>query len=407
SSTAPLSNVDININGEESKQPTKSCDDNFYNNDDEDETKQMNDHQNIEIGNGDENSNETGHEIINDDEQQHEDLSKDEVENDPNFAIICSFLEKFGNYLDLKYSIKHLKSMFEDYTKGMFRPDLIDLHIKLLRKRRKYINKEKWEKALMRFCSEYSNIDAWNLEQFGYKNADLSLRLRIFLRLLEAMFDFNQKFKSELNSSFETSSLRIPAIGRDLTGYTYWYQLDSDLDFRLYKDEPDEDNSWSLVSRNLPELNECIQDLEKQSIEDFKQMSTPASEESVSNPASQMPAKLINDQDVENGEKEETLEQKQQFDDDDDVDNELEKPATPPIVKIEEQSYVQQSTSSPAKSEIKTENIESENDNDVQSEGFSSYDKEIKSICESIVTEIVKENQENNDYDDCDDNDEH
>lgn len=118
-STAPLSNVDININGEESKQPTKSCDDNFYNNDDEDETKQMNDHQNIEIGNGDENSNETGHEIINNDEQQHEDLSKDEVENDPNFAIICSFLEKFGNYLDLKYSIKHLKSMFEDYTKGM------------------------------------------------------------------------------------------------------------------------------------------------------------------------------------------------------------------------------------------------------------------------------------------------
>ncbi|KAH7642840.1 hypothetical protein HUG17_9531 [Dermatophagoides farinae] len=223
--------------------------------------------------------------------------------------------------------------MFEDYNK--VRPDLIDLHIKLLRKRRKYINKEKWEKALMRFCAEYSNIDAWELEHFGYRNAKLSLRLRIFLRLLEAMFDFNQKFKSELNSTVETSSLRIPPIGRDLIGYTYWYQLDSDLNFRLYKDEPDEENSWSLVSRNLPELNECIQDLEKQSIDDFKQMSTPTTEESVSNPASQIPAKIINDQDDDDdddGEKDEKIEQQQQqqLNQDDEMNEEPEKTATSP-----------------------------------------------------------------------------
>ncbi|XP_027199791.2 LOW QUALITY PROTEIN: uncharacterized protein LOC113793915 [Dermatophagoides pteronyssinus] len=408
-SAAPLSNVDINVNGDETKQnSTKSCDDNnFYNNnnnnDDENETKQIND-QNIDP------SEEIGDKIINndDDHKMDNDLPKDEVENDPNFAIICSFMEKFGHHLDLKYSIKHLKTIFEDYNK--VRPDLIDLHIKLLRKRRKYINKEKWEKALMRFCAEYSNIDAWNLEQFGYNNADLSLRLRIFLRLLEAMFDFNQKFKSELNSTMETSSLRIPAIGRDLIGYTYWYQLDSDLNFRLYKDEPDEDNSWSLVSKNLTELNDCIQDLEKQSIDDFKQMSTPASEESISNPAScQIPAKIINDQDDD--EKDEKINQKQQFDHDDD---EQEKPATPPSVKIEEQqSDEQQLPSSPAKLVIKTENIdydkpidgqnESKNHNDVQSENFiSTNDKEIESICESILDKIEKEN---NDYEDDGDDD--
>lgn len=119
----------------------------------------------------------------------------------------------------------------------------------MLRKRRKYINKEKWEIALVRFCLEYSANDSWELERVGYKNAKLSLRLRIFVRLLEAMFDHNQKFKSELNGNTESTSMRLQAFGRDITGFSYWYQLDNDLNFRLYKEEPDEDSSWSLVSK--------------------------------------------------------------------------------------------------------------------------------------------------------------
>src|SRR5699024_6344577 len=75
------------------------------------------------------------------------------------------------------------------------------------------------------------------------------LRLRIFVRLLEAMFDHNQKFKADLNANSDANSLRVPSFGRDITGYTYWYQVDSDLNFRLYKDEPDEEGSWSLVSK--------------------------------------------------------------------------------------------------------------------------------------------------------------
>jgi len=43
---------------------------------------------------------------------------KDEVENDPNFAVICSFLQQFGEALEIRFSIKQLKLMFEDYSKG-------------------------------------------------------------------------------------------------------------------------------------------------------------------------------------------------------------------------------------------------------------------------------------------------
>lgn len=45
---------------------------------------------------------------------------KDEVENDPNFAIICSFLHQFGEALEIRPTIRQLKFMFEDYSKGGF-----------------------------------------------------------------------------------------------------------------------------------------------------------------------------------------------------------------------------------------------------------------------------------------------
>ncbi|UXI17330.1 Membrane metallo-endopeptidase-like 1 [Sarcoptes scabiei] len=221
----------------------------------------------------------------------------DQVENDPNFAVICSFLDRFGKLLDLPFSIHTLKTLFEDNSR--VRPDLIDLHIKLMRKRRKYINKEKWETALQRFCLEYSHLDAWELERFGYKNASLSLRLRVFLRLLEAMFDYNPKFKSELSTSNEPNDLRIPAFGRDMTGFTYWYQVDSDLNFRLYKDEPDEEGSWSLVSKNLEELNECIEYLKNISIETLKSTSTSECNSNPQSVASAESRTLIGENDLQ------------------------------------------------------------------------------------------------------------
>lgn len=66
--------------------------------------------------------------------------------------------------------------------------ELIDLHVKLLRKLKRSVNPEKWEKAIVKFCYFYGgNNDAFELERFGrlaiIKNFSLSTNISIYFRL--------------------------------------------------------------------------------------------------------------------------------------------------------------------------------------------------------------------------------
>ncbi|KAI1278030.1 Remodeling and spacing factor 1 [Halotydeus destructor] len=180
-------------------------------------------------------------------------------ESQPDFAVICSFFFKFGSALGLTYGIDELKEWLEDTRQ--ISDELIDLHIKLLRKWKKYINKDKWEMTLVKYMLQYSNVDAWELELRGYSSIKLSIKIEVLKRLLETQFDHNTKFKTEVNA-LDSSSLRLLPIGRDVSGNQYWYQLDSDANIRVYREETDDEKSWSLVSKNKEDLSQLITHLE-------------------------------------------------------------------------------------------------------------------------------------------------
>lgn len=170
------------------------------------------------------------------------------INSDPNFAIICTFFEKFSELCGLERpDTRQLKEWLENSEDGKcpqrFRvshkiegkmsvrflcglctrsrtelrlllllcsacgkkfiflhnsnhmlllsvhPELVDIHLKLMRKLRKVVTPDKWERGLIKFCyTSISNQDAWEIERFGYKKASLPVKLRIL------KVSFSQKF---------------------------------------------------------------------------------------------------------------------------------------------------------------------------------------------------------------------
>ena len=107
-------------------------------------------------------------------------------------------------------------------------------HIKLLRKLKKSVSVDKWERALAKFAHTYNTEDGWEIERFGYKRCKLNLKLRLLKNLLEAQFDGNVKFKTEINNK-PADELRSEPLGRDKLGNLYWYQVDNEATLRVYK----------------------------------------------------------------------------------------------------------------------------------------------------------------------------
>lgn len=144
----------------------------------------------------------------------------DSCTSDPNFAVICAFIKEFGPACGVECpSLGRLQEMLEDTSS--IKEELAVFHIKLLRKLKKSVHVDKWEKHVAKFAHTYSNNDGWELERFGYKKSKLSVKLRLLKNLLETQFDGNAKFKSEMNSK-HAKDLRHEPLGRDKLGNAYW-----------------------------------------------------------------------------------------------------------------------------------------------------------------------------------------
>lgn len=138
--------------------------------------------------------------------------------------------------------------------------ELQDIHVKLLRKLKRSVNPEKWEKAIIKFCYFYGGSDdAFEVERYGYLHSSLSVKLRVIKNLLEGQFDVNAKFKNTVNAK-PSQELRMEPFGKDKDGNVYYCQMDEKANIKVYQENQDEE-SWTVVAGNRDELAKLIEEL--------------------------------------------------------------------------------------------------------------------------------------------------
>ncbi|KAA8586587.1 hypothetical protein FQN60_000423 [Etheostoma spectabile] len=176
----------------------------------------------------------------------------------PNYAVICSFLERYGVLLDLpELTFPQLERYLQDTSSV---PKLlVDLHVKLLRKIGKSVTADRWEKYLVKVCQEFNTTWAWELEQKGYKELPTECKTGILKYLCECQFDENVKFKTAINEE-DPDKMRLQPIGRDKDGQMYWFQLDQDDNVRVYLEEQDDldGSSWKCIVKDRNDLAEVV-----------------------------------------------------------------------------------------------------------------------------------------------------
>ncbi|XP_077988163.1 uncharacterized protein LOC144442659 [Glandiceps talaboti] len=185
------------------------------------------------------------------------------VVKNPNYAVICSFLERYGGLLKLpEFTFPELRDAIED-QKSVCQP-LIELHVKLMRKINKTVNVDKWERTLLKISKNLSNVAYWELHELGYAEIKIDTKLDLLKFLCEAQFDDNLKFKNFINKESDVEKMRIQPLGRDKNGLVYWYQQDVEFNVRIYREEQDDADSstWQMVVSDRHELASLISSLQ-------------------------------------------------------------------------------------------------------------------------------------------------
>ncbi|XP_029922334.1 remodeling and spacing factor 1 isoform X2 [Myripristis murdjan] len=182
----------------------------------------------------------------------------------PSFAVVCSFLERYGAALDLpEMTFPQMERYLRD-TSTVPKP-LVELHVKLLRKLGKSVSADRWEKYLAKVCQDLNSTWAWELEQKGYQEMTMECKSSILKYLCECQFDDNLKFKMAINEE-DPEKMRLQPIGRDRQGLMYWLQLDQEQNIRLYTEEQDDldGSTWKCIVRTRNDLAEALELLKAQ-----------------------------------------------------------------------------------------------------------------------------------------------
>ncbi|XP_029628852.1 remodeling and spacing factor 1 isoform X1 [Salmo trutta] len=182
----------------------------------------------------------------------------------PSFAVVCSFLERYGQALDLpELTFPQMERYLRD-TSTVPKP-LVELHVKLLRKLGKSVSADKWERYLAKVCQDINSSWAWELEHKGYQDLSMECKTSILKYLCEIQFDDNLKFKTLVNEE-EAEAMRLQPLGRDRQGLMYWLQTDTQHNIRLYTEEQDDwdGSTWRCIVRTRNDLADALDLLKTQ-----------------------------------------------------------------------------------------------------------------------------------------------
>ncbi|XP_061426553.1 remodeling and spacing factor 1 isoform X2 [Lethenteron reissneri] len=179
----------------------------------------------------------------------------------PNFAVVCSFLERYAALLRLPdFNFAELEAALDDTDEA---PNaLVELHLRLLKTMGQKVARDRWEKHLAKMCEDFDSPLAWELKNLGYPKMSQANKLILLKFLCETQFDDNVRFKATVNEE-EAELMRVQPLGRDRHGLVYWIHTDGHFNTRLYTEEQDdlEQSSWKLLSRNREGLAEVLQGL--------------------------------------------------------------------------------------------------------------------------------------------------
>ncbi|KAK5977413.1 hypothetical protein GCK32_004741 [Trichostrongylus colubriformis] len=199
-------------------------------------------------------------------------IDAEQLRSDPDFAVICSFINKFFTLMKMEpVSFCQLENMFTTLENGRVSKELVDLHLKLLRRSIvKTVSNDSFEKCLLKYLNSTGLLSSEKrqLETYGYVHMSILSKLKILRTLCELQLDHNVRLRESIPSALRAMDMRDMVTGVDKNGLAYYCQIDSKYGLRLYTTEQDDESgySWTLVARDMPELETLITKLKDEDL---------------------------------------------------------------------------------------------------------------------------------------------